>query len=168
MTRNLVHALGTGTRDEWRSFPDAQTLAGSSERFLRKEVKTGYRSPYLLGLAERVASGKTDPEQWRSNSMPAVAVLKQLLAIKGIGPYAAQNLLRLLGHYDFLALDSWVRSKYYSLYHRGRPVKDRTIERNYARYGSWRGLIFWMEMTRDWHDEKFERDPRISEHSWTN
>jgi hypothetical protein len=34
-------------------------------------------------------------------------------------------------------------------------VKDSTIERHYAPYGKWRGLFFWLEMTRYWHDEKF-------------
>jgi N-glycosylase/DNA lyase len=163
IVRNLVNSLGYGMQDEVRSFPDAGSLAGSSERFLRNEIKAGYRSPYLLELANRVVSGKLHPEEWRSGERPTGEVLRELLSVKGIGPYAAQNMLRLLGHYEFLALDSWVRSKYYSLYHEGRPVKDRTIERSYVRYGRWKGLIFWMEMTKDWHDEKFARGPRQSE-----
>jgi N-glycosylase/DNA lyase len=157
MVQNLVNALGSVSREGWRTFPDAYSVAGAGERFLRNEVKTGYRSPYLLELAGLVASGKLDPEQWRSSTRPPGETLKELLSVKGIGPYAAQNMLKLLGHYDFLALDSWVRSKYYSLYHRGRTVKDRTIESRYARYGRWKGLVFWMEMTKDWHDAKFSR-----------
>lgn len=163
MVRNLVDSLGEGPQKEWRSFPDAGALAGASERFLRDEVKTGYRSPYLLALADRVASGKLKPEQWRDTRQPGSEVLKELLAVKGMGPYAAQNMLRLLGHYDHLALDSWVRSRYYSLYHGGRVVKDRTIEARYAPYGQWKGLIFWMEMTKDWYDEKFARNLPESE-----
>ena len=34
-------------------------------------------------------------------------------------------------------------------------VDDARIERFYEKYGRWRGLMFWLEMTRDWHDEKF-------------
>ncbi len=155
MTTNLVGLFGNASDNGFRGFPSATLLAGTTEQFLRREVKAGYRAPYLLQLADRVASGKLDPEQWRDPRIPTEELLKSLLAVKGIGPYAAQNVLRLLGRYDFLALDSWVRSKYYSLYHKGRSVKDRTIESRYSRYGEWRGLVFWMEMTRDWHDEKF-------------
>jgi hypothetical protein len=63
--------------------------------------------------------------------------------------------MRLVGRYDYLGLDSWVRSKYYELHHNGRKVKDSTIERHYVQYGKWRGLFFWLEMTRYWHDDKF-------------
>ena len=75
-------------------------------------------------------------------------------SVKGIGPYAAGNIMKLVGRYDYLGLDSWVRSQYYALHHKGRTVKDSTIERHYAGSGRWRGLFFWLEMTRHWHDEK--------------
>ncbi|MBK9162731.1 MAG: hypothetical protein IPM21_02230 [Acidobacteria bacterium] len=35
---------------------------------------------------------------------------KELLKVKGIGTYAAEHLLKLLGRYDGLALDSWLRA----------------------------------------------------------
>jgi N-glycosylase/DNA lyase len=155
IVNNLVGSLGPRSTRGWLSFPNAERLAGSTERFLRKEIKAGYRSPYLLELAERVAAGKLNPERWRFHSGPTSDLMRELLQIKGVGPYAAQNMLKLLGRYDFLALDSWVRSKYFSMYHQGRKVKDRTIESRYSRYGKWRGLVFWLEMTRDWHEEKF-------------
>jgi hypothetical protein len=41
-----------------------------------------------------------------------------------------------------------VRQRYAELHARGRKVKDATIERAYARFGRWRGLFFWLEMTR--------------------
>ena len=160
IVRNLVYLFGPTSKEGWRSFPRPEDLAGTSEKVLRKEVKAGYRSPYLIDLANRVASGEVDPEQWRTGEKTWSGILQELYSLKGIGPYASQNMLRLLGHYDFLGLDSWVRSKYYSLYHEGRAVKDGTIERRYARYGRWRGLLFWLEMTKEWHDEKFPRGPR--------
>ncbi len=76
-------------------------------------------------------------------------------SVKGAGEYAAGNILRLLGRYEYLALDSWVRGKYSELYHGGRTVSDTTIARRYREHGQWRGLILWLEMTRDWFGEKF-------------
>ena len=62
--------------------------------------------------------------------------------------------MKLLGRYDRLGLDSWSRGKFYQLHCNGRKVKDATIERHYEEYGEWRGLFFWLEMTREWHDER--------------
>jgi len=155
MVNNLVQLFGRASAKGWRTFPDPESLAGSSEAFLRKNVKAGYRSPYLLELSETVAAGRLDPEAWRRDQYTIEDLLGLLLSIKGVGRYAAENMLKLLGHYDHLGLDSWVRSKYFSLYHGGRRVTDRTINGRYRRFGAWRGLVFWLEMTRDWHEEKF-------------
>ena len=34
----------------------------------------------------------------------------------------------------------------------GRPVRDRTIARRYAPYGSFAGLALWCDMTRGWFE----------------
>jgi 3-methyladenine DNA glycosylase/8-oxoguanine DNA glycosylase len=155
MVTNIVNAFGEEMSGVGRAFPTPETMAASTERFLRKEIKTGYRSPFVLEFAERVASGKLNPESWRNSPLTTDELFKAMLDVKGIGPYAAGNIMKLVGRYDYLGLDSWVRARYYALHRKGRTVKDATIERHYAPYGSWRGLIFWLEMTRDWHDDKF-------------
>jgi hypothetical protein len=33
-------------------------------------------------------------------------------------------------------------------------VADKTIERHYKEYGEWRGLFFWLEMTKEWRSAK--------------
>lgn len=155
MVTKLVEAFGEQLDGSFHAFPTAESIAGSSERVLRKEIKAGYRSPYLLELAEKVASQRLDIEAWRTSPLDTHSLFKNMLEVKGIGPYAAGNILKLVGRYDYLGLDSWVRAKYYELYRKGRTVKDSTIERDYLRYGKWRGLFFWLDMTRSWHDQKF-------------
>ena len=155
MVENLVGELGKPFDDSHKNFPSPKTLAGMSEQFLRKNIRAGYRSPFLLEFAEKVASGKLDVEGWRSSELSTDALFKDLRSIKGVGEYAAGNILKLLGRYDYLGLDSWVRGKYYELYHSGRKVSDRTIERRYKAFGKWRGLFFWMEMTKHWYNHKF-------------
>jgi 3-methyladenine DNA glycosylase/8-oxoguanine DNA glycosylase len=155
MTLNLTTALGRSLDGTLYSFPSPADIAGRSESFIRREIRVGYRSPYLLELAERVASGKLDIESWRAAPTPTPELFKQMRDVKGMGDYAVGNLLKLLGRYDYLALDSWVRAQYAELHHGGRRVSDRTIERAYERYGEWRGLFFWLEMTREWYETKF-------------
>ena len=155
MVNNLVDKLGETFDDSHKSFPSPEALAGTSEKFLRKDIKAGYRSPFLLEFAEKVASGKLDIECLRSSDLSTEELFKELRSIKGVGVYSAGNLLKLLGRYDYLGLDSWSRGKYYELYHQGRAVSDRTIERRYKQLGKWRGLFFWLEMTKHWYDHEF-------------
>jgi len=155
MVTNLVGELGSPFKNNSGAFPTPGQMAVVSESFYRKKIRSGYRSSYLLEIAERVAAGKLNVESWRSSPLPTEDLYREIRGVKGMGDYAAGNLMRLLGRYDSLALDSWVRSKYSELYHKGRRVSDRTIERAFQTYGPWRGLFFWLDMTRDWLTEKF-------------
>lgn len=152
---NLVHRLGKEFESGHHAFPSPQAIAETSEKFLRKEVKAGYRAPYLLELARRVANNDLGLESWRTSPLPTDELFAEMRKVKGIGPYAAGNIMKLIGRYDYLGLDSWVRARYFELHRKGRHVKDSTIERDYRQYGRWRGLVFWLEMTRTWHEEKF-------------
>jgi N-glycosylase/DNA lyase len=155
MVQNLTTRLGKHFEDGRYSFPTPEAIAGKSDAFLRKYIRAGYRSPYLLELSENVASGKLDLECWRSSTVPTPELFETARSVKGMGEYAAGNILRLLGRYDYLGLDSWVRGKFYEIHARGRKVKDATIERHYAPFGRYRGLLFWLEMTRHWYKHKF-------------
>jgi N-glycosylase/DNA lyase len=155
MVLNLTTQLGKKFEDGKHAFPTPEAIAGKSDTFLRKHVRAGYRSPYLLELAENVADGKLDLESWRSSTASTGDLFKTVKSVKGMGDYAAGNLLKLLGRYDYLGLDSWVRSKFYELHSGGRTVKDSTIEKHYAAFGKFRGLFFWLEMTRYWYKQKF-------------
>lgn len=155
MVENLVKKLGDPFGEGLCAFPTAAAMAGVGERFMRKEIRSGYRSPYLVEFAERVASGKLDVESWRNSPLSTIELFHEVGSVKGIGPYAAGNLLRLLGRYDYLALDSWVRAQFAHLHNKGRRVSDGTIEKKYRKFGKWRGLFFWFEMTKHWLDDKF-------------
>jgi len=155
MVGNLTTKLGVALGDSLYSFPTPEVISGVNESFLRKEIKLGYRSPYILELAQRITEGELDLESWRSSSLPTEELYEQALTVKGMGTYAAGNILRLLGRYDYLALDSWVRKKFSDLHHHGRAVSDRTIEKHYKSFGKWKGLFFWLEMTEYWYRENF-------------
>jgi 3-methyladenine DNA glycosylase/8-oxoguanine DNA glycosylase len=155
MVLNLTTHLGQQFDDGKYSFPLPEAIAGKSDAFLRKHIRAGYRSPYLLELSENVATGRVDLESWRSSQSATEDLFRLVRSVKGAGDYAAGNLLRLLGRYDYLGLDSWVRSTFYELHTKGRKVKDSTIERHYAPFGKYRGLFFWLEMTRHWYKRKF-------------
>ena len=155
MVENLVNKLGTRFDENHADFPIAEQLAAASEQFMVQEIRTGYRSSYLLELARRVASGELDFSRWPY--LNEDELYREIVSIKGVGPYAAGNLMRLLGHYRHLALDSWCRPQYSKIHRQGRKVSDKIIGRHYGKYGQWSGLVLWLDLTREWFGDVSER-----------
>jgi N-glycosylase/DNA lyase len=150
MVSGLVKELGRESDDGRKSFPTAIAMAEKNEKFYRDKVRAGYRAPYLVELARRAVSGELDVESWLKLDVPHEHFMKELKRVKGVGNYAAENLLKLLGRYDGLALDSWTRAQFAKSHNNGRAASDKKIARFYARFSSWRGLVLWCDMTRHW------------------
>ena len=152
MVTGLVQNLGRETNDGRKTFPTAEAMARKPLKFYVDEVRAGYRAAYLKELAERVASGSLDVEEWLTSPVPTVELIKKMKVVKGVGDYAAENLLKLIGRYEHLALDSWTRAKFFHVRNNGRQANDKKIARYYARFKEWQGLVLWCDMTRDWLD----------------
>jgi 3-methyladenine DNA glycosylase/8-oxoguanine DNA glycosylase len=155
-TERMVGALVSNLGDEApggrRAFPTPAAMAVAGEAFYRDVVRAGYRGRYLLELATSCADGGLDLEALNDSELSDDEVEQRLLALPGVGPYAAAHAMMMLGRYSRLILDSWTRPKYARL-NGGKPVKDATIVRRFRRYGRWAGLAFWLVLTRDWVEE---------------
>jgi 3-methyladenine DNA glycosylase/8-oxoguanine DNA glycosylase len=152
MVKGLVENLGRESVKGNRTFPTPEAMALMPVKFYVNEVRAGYRSEYLKELADRVASGTLDVEGWFKSPLSTTDLLKEMRGVKGVGPYAAENVLKLLGRYDGLALDSWTRARFFSIRNNGRKTTDKKIARYYSRFKEWRGLALWCDVTRDWLD----------------
>ena len=150
MVTGLVESLGRESNDGRRTFPTPEAMALMPLKFYVNEVRAGYRAAYLKELADRVASGELEVESWLKSPLATADLNKELRGVKGVGPYAAENLLKLIGRYDGLALDSWTRAKFYAVRNNGRKASDKKIARYYSRFKEWRGLALWCDLTRDW------------------
>ena len=154
MTAALVDNLGVEAPGSGRTFPAPEAMAEADESFYRDVVRAGYRGPYLKTLASEVAEGRVDLEELNDAGLPDEEVALRLLALPGVGPYAAAHvMLTSLGRYSRLVLDSWTRPTYARLAGARRTLKDVTIERRFKRYGDWAGLAFWLYLTRNWVEE---------------
>jgi 3-methyladenine DNA glycosylase/8-oxoguanine DNA glycosylase len=152
MVTGLVENLGRESNAGLRTFPTPEAMALMPVKFYVNEVRAGYRAEYLKQLADRVASGTLDVEAWLGSPLSTTDLIKAMREVKGVGPYAAENVLKLIGRYDGLALDSWTRAKFFTVRNNGRKATDKKIARYYSRFNEWRGLAFWCDMTRDWID----------------
>jgi N-glycosylase/DNA lyase len=163
MTTALVERLGAQSAgNHGRAFPTPAAMAEAGEDFYRDVVRAGYRGAYLRTLAASVADSTVDLEALLDHELPDPEVEERLLALPGVGPYAAAHVMMLLGRYTSLVLDSWTRPKYARLVGR-KKVADATIVRRFRRYGRYAGLAFWLFLTRDWVPEPAEEvPPRLS------
>jgi N-glycosylase/DNA lyase len=150
MTAALVTRYGERAPGGLRSFPTARRLARVPEEELRDVIRAGYRSPYLAALARAVARGEVDPAAWDVDTREASVLRKEIVRLPGVGPYVADNVLKFLGRPAGLALDSAIRAKYSEMYHGGRAIRDRTIERRMAPLGRWAALALWFDLWRGW------------------
>jgi len=152
MVTGLVENLGREAKGGRRTFPTPEAMALMPVKFYVNEVRAGYRAPYLKDLADRVASASLNVEEWLTSTLPTPLLVKEIRSVKGAGPYTSENLLKLLGRYDGLALDSWTRAKFFKVRNNGRKASDKKIARYYSRFNEWRGLALWCDVTRDWLD----------------
>lgn len=158
MVTALVEHLGepaAGARVGWRgrTFPTPAAMAAPDASFYRDVARAGYRGQYLRSLAVSVAEREVDLEALRDPALPDEEVEVSLLALPGVGPYAAAHVMLTLGRYGRLVLDSWTRPTYARLRRSRRPVSDAGIARRFRRYGPHAGLAFWCYLTRDWVEE---------------
>lgn len=155
MVGAIVSELGepaAGAEDDPRAhaFPSPRAMASAPAPFYRDRVRAGYRGAYLIELARRVAEGGLDLETMASAEADDDDVEERLLALPGVGPYAAAHIMMTLGRNSRLILDSWTRPTYARIVGRRTLVPDATIRRRFRRYGDRAGLAFWLFVTRDW------------------
>lgn len=144
MNLNLIQQFGAAAREgEKRAFPTPESIAAGGPETLRETVRVGYRAPALHELAVRVASGALDLEALKTSSLPTLELRRELMQIKGVGPYAAANLLLILGRSDFIPVDTWALKLVSHEWYEGAPITPREVEKAFEDWGEYKGLAFW-------------------------
>ncbi len=144
MNLNLIASFGDPLADfDSKAFPMPDRIAASSDKALRETVRVGYRAPALYELAVRVASKQLDVELFKTSSLPTLDLRKELMNIKGVGPYAAANLLMILGRHDFIPIDSWALKVVSKEWYRGKPITAKEVEKRFEKWGEYKGLAYW-------------------------
>jgi 3-methyladenine DNA glycosylase/8-oxoguanine DNA glycosylase len=145
MVNALVDLYGAQLADDpaRRAFPTPARLAAVSADELREVAKLGYRAPHISELARRVNEGELDLEALQTSALPTAELRRELLALKGVGPYAAANLLMLLGRTDYIPVDSYARDVVSREFYDGAAVGEKEIEAAFAHWREWKGMAFW-------------------------
>lgn len=145
-------ASGTDARAVARTFPEARRLARARVQTLRARCRVGYRDARLVELARLFttprAKGGVDPAWFEDPRTPDDALHAALLALPGVGPYAAANIFQLLGRYNRLPLDTEsVRHGRTVLGFGGTPAQVmRRVQAHFAPFGAQAFRSYWFEM----------------------
>jgi len=151
MTTNLVEALGSRAPSGARAFPTPRQCL-RDEAFYRDVVRCGYRAQAAIELAEAFVSGALDDDAFFAEP-DSDALWRRICGLRGFGPYAAGQMMRLCGHYQHLAIDSWCRARLAELDGTDEPPSDREIQARYEAAAPFQGLAMWCDLTADWHEE---------------
>ena len=131
MTENLVARLGRGL------FPTPRQILRAGEAKLREICRLGFRAPVLIGCTERLlADGAIDA---RGHGAADALHYDYLVALKGIGPYAAAHCRVLLHDFSRLPVDSVVSAH---LRDALSLTSEAAIEAHFAPWGDYRFLAY--------------------------
>jgi 3-methyladenine DNA glycosylase/8-oxoguanine DNA glycosylase len=115
MNRRLCEVLGSKVEGEshptqTHGFPSAAKLARTRPETLRARCRVGYRDARMVELAKLFctspARGGIDVQMLEDPATGDDAVFTYLKELPGIGPYAAANIMQLMGRYKRLPLDT--------------------------------------------------------------
>jgi len=153
MTKRLVEEYGVALSggssssrpadEASKAFPTPEAIAASDPETIKEKIRVGYRAPAIYELAVRVASRKYDLEALKHSSLPTLEFRKELMTINGVGPYAAANLLLILGRSDFIPVDSWALKLVSHEWYKGKPITAKEVEKRFEKWGEFKGLAFW-------------------------
>ena len=68
------------------------------------------------------------------------------MKINGVGPYAAANLLMILGRHDFIPIDSYALKMVSHEWYEGVPITAKEVEKRFEKWGEFKGLAFWISV----------------------
>lgn len=147
---NAVSTLGPA-RGGRHAFPTPGEVIDAGEGWLRAHARAGYRARYLVDLARLLSDGSLDPDalEQAARREEGPSFRKRLLAVRGVGRSTARALGVFFSKFDAVNVDSAVAACASRIHFGGRATSAPEIERHYARYGDYAGLVSWFEVWGD-------------------
>jgi 3-methyladenine DNA glycosylase/8-oxoguanine DNA glycosylase len=155
MNQRLCEVVGAKVRlggVTAHAFPSAKQIAKVSAGTLRGRCRVGYRDKRIVELARLfstpVKRGGIDQAMLQDPATPDDVLFRTLVDLPGIGPYAAANIMQLLGRYGRLPLDTEsVRHGRTMLGLKGSSAQVmKKVHAHFAPMGDQAFRSYWFEM----------------------
>lgn len=155
MNTRLCEVLGRKSPTGGHAFPTPAKLARTRPGTLRARCRVGYRDTRLIELARMFRRGEIDEARLADPATTDDEVFAFLKGLPGIGPYAAGNIMQLLGRYSRLALDT--ESLRHARAVLGYDGTDRAVlarlDEHYRPFAHHRFRSYWFELW-DFYERK--------------
>lgn len=154
------------------AFPTPEEIQEVGADFLKENCRVGYRGEYIWNLANEVVDGKLDLARDLGSTPKGVClhkrenVEKRLLQISGIGPYAANNILQLMGYFDSHPFDTETVRLWKEDFGAPKSVtKAEVFEQaraHYSRYKPYTFIAYWYDLWKNYERRAGARSPQWS------
>ncbi|MBX3364050.1 MAG: hypothetical protein KF866_04725 [Phycisphaeraceae bacterium] len=130
------------------AFPTPRQLAKASPARLRGRCRVGYRDTRLIQIADLFVQNAINESALADPMRPDDEVFKSLLELPGVGPYAAANIMQLMGRYSRLPLDTEAaRHGRTVLGFKGTAAQImKRVRAHYAPFGTHAFRSYWLEL----------------------
>ena len=148
MVRELVEQFGEpyASDSELKAFPQAHALAALPFEDFQSRVRLGYRAAYIYQMACVFSQQPNCYAKFFDAEIPSAEIKKDLLAIKGVGNYAAASILMLLGRYDEIPVDSVFQQLMEKKYFQDGVFELKDALVIYEKWGRWQYLAYWFDL----------------------
>lgn len=155
MNRRLCDVFGAKSASGIRAFPTAAKLARTRPGTLRARCSLGYRDQRTVDLAKMFVRGEIEVDLIEDRGTPDDEVFAYLKTLPGIGPFAAGNIMMLLGRYSRMAIDT-------ESYRHGRTVLGmegtprelhKQVAAHFEKFGEHKFRSYWFELWK-WYETK--------------
>lgn len=138
LTQALCRHFGKDFGEGLYSFPTPQQLSNAPEAELR-ELKVGYRAPYLIGAARRVCEGFPLSDL---SAMPYDEAHRALITLPGVGDKVADCILLFgCGHAEALPVDVWMERVMRNTFDVQEKSRAAIAQRAREMFGPHAGLV---------------------------
>lgn len=138
LVKSISESFGSLIEDGHYAFPDKKQLYEISEENFR-ELKTGFRAPYLRDAVERIADGRIDEDELRKMSFSDAKA--KLMEIKGVGDKVANCVLLFgLGFRNAFPVDVWIKRIMEELYFNkdtDKKIIEKFAAEKFGEYGGY-------------------------------
>lgn len=156
MNAKLSRVFGKKSPSGRYTYPTAARLARAHPATLRARCGVGYRDVRIVELARLFASKKTYPTWIEDLNLADDALFKRLVELPGVGPYAAANIMQLLGRYGRLPCDSETlrHGKNVLGFKGGQRQVLKQVSAHYAPFGAHVFRSYWFELWQRYEQSK--------------
>jgi DNA-3-methyladenine glycosylase II len=145
VTKRFIRMYGELVENEW-FFPTPEKVASLTVEELRELQLSSRKAEYMIGIAKAWCDGTLNHQNY--DSLPSNEISKELIALKGVGPWTVENFLLFgLGHKDIFPVgDVGIQIALQKLLKlEEKPSKDilEQVKEQVSPFGSYAALYLW-------------------------